>query len=83
MNMFLRLLILKKNLISLFFEKNIFTVYKFKYKTSSIYNTLFIYVQICISMYMHKLYICINIYINIYLCINYYLYIIELNILYY
>lgn len=49
MNMFLRLLIFKKNLISLFFEKNIFTVYKFKYKTSSIYNTYYLRT----NMYKH------------------------------
>lgn len=50
MDMFLRLSIPKKSLISLFFEKNISTVYKFKYKTSSIYNIYYLH----INMYMHK-----------------------------
>lgn len=45
MDMFLRLSIPKKSLISLFFEKNISTVYKFKYKTSSIYNIYYLHIN--------------------------------------
>lgn len=44
-----RLSIPKKSLISLFFDKNISTVYKFKYKTSSIYNTYYL----CTNIYKY------------------------------